>query len=90
VSANTKTRRSEGATAASNAAMAASHARSSPKGTQADAIEAQVQHGVLTVTIPKAPAATVRKVEVKGGGLIDKAKKIFSKPAEAPNAAPQA
>lgn len=61
-----------------------------PKGTEAEAIEAQVQHGVLTVTIPKAPAATVRKVEVKGGGLIDKAKKIFSKPAETPSAAPQA
>ena len=61
-----------------------------PKGTPADAIDAQVQHGVLTVTIPKAPAATVRKVEVKGSGLIDKAKKIFSKPAETPNAAPQA
>lgn len=61
-----------------------------PKGTQADAIDAQVQHGVLTVTIPKARAATVRKVEVKGGGLIDKAKKIFSKPAETPSATPQA
>jgi HSP20 family protein len=58
-----------------------------PKGTQLDAIDAQVQHGVLTVTIPKAPAATVRKVEVKGGGLLDKAKKIFSKPAETSNTA---
>jgi HSP20 family protein len=61
-----------------------------PKGTPIEAIEAQVQHGVLTVTIPKAPAAPVRKVEVKGGGLIDKAKKIFAKPAEAPSATPQA
>jgi HSP20 family protein len=62
-----------------------------PKGTPVDAIDAQVEHGVLTVTIPKAPAATARKVEVKGAaGLIDKAKKIFSKPAETPNATPQA
>jgi HSP20 family protein len=53
-----------------------------PKGTQVDAIDAQVQHGVLTVTIPKAPAATARKVEVKSGGLLEKAKKIFSKPVE--------
>jgi HSP20 family protein len=61
-----------------------------PKGTPVDAIDAQVQHGVLTVTIPKAPATTARKVEVKGAGLIDKAKKIFSKPAETSSAAPQA
>lgn len=53
-----------------------------PKGTKPEAIEAEVEHGVLTVTIPKVAAATARKVEVKGGGLIDKAKKIFSKPAE--------
>jgi HSP20 family protein len=62
-----------------------------PKGTQVDAIEAQVQHGVLTVSIPKAPVATARKVEVKNaGGLIDKAKKIFSKSTDTPNATPQA
>lgn len=61
-----------------------------PKGTRAEAIEAQVEHGVLTVTIPKAPTASARKVEVKGGGLLDKAKKIFSKTPDAPNQAPQA
>jgi HSP20 family protein len=63
-----------------------------PKGTQVDAIDAQVEHGVLTVTIPKAAAQTVRKVEVKGGaGLVEKAKKLFSKSAEpAPSATPQA
>jgi HSP20 family protein len=60
-----------------------------PKGTPVDAIDAQVEHGVLTVTIPKAPAATARKVEVTGGGLLDKAKKIFGK-GETPSAAPQA
>jgi HSP20 family protein len=61
-----------------------------PKGTNPDSIEAQVENGVLTVTIPKAVAATSRKVEVKGGGLIEKAKKIFSKAADAPSASPQA
>ena len=61
-----------------------------PKGTPIDAIEAKVENGLLTVTIPKAAVATARKVEVKGGGLVEKAKKIFSKPAETPNAAPQA
>jgi len=61
-----------------------------PKGTKAEAIEAQVEHGVLTLTIPKAAAQISRKVEVKGPSLVEKAKKIFSKPAEAPNATPQA
>jgi HSP20 family protein len=62
-----------------------------PKGTNPDAIEAQVEHGVLTVTIPKVAPATARKVEVKGAtaGLVEKAKKIFSKAPE-PSANPQA
>jgi HSP20 family protein len=59
-----------------------------PKGTNPDTVEAQVENGVLTVTIPKAAAAVARKVEVKGGGLVDKAKKLFSKQAE--SSAPQA
>lgn len=51
-----------------------------PKGTNVDAIEAQVESGVLTVTVPKAAANTARKVEVKRSeGLVDKAKKLFSK-----------
>jgi len=50
-----------------------------PQGTNVDAIEARAENGVLTVSIPKAQAATARKVEVKGGGLVDKAKKIFAK-----------
>ncbi len=53
-----------------------------PKGTNVDAIEARAENGVLTVTIPKAKAASSRKVEVKGGGLVDKAKKIFAKSEE--------
>lgn len=61
-----------------------------PKGTRADAIEAQVESGVLTITIPKVEAAAVRRVEVKGGGLVDKAKKLFAKSPDPPPPAPQA
>jgi HSP20 family protein len=50
-----------------------------PKGTNAEAIEARADNGVLTITIPKVAAATARKVEVKAAGLVDKAKKIFAK-----------
>lgn len=60
-----------------------------PKGTNVEAIEAQVENGVLSVTIPKVELATARKIEVKGGGLIDKAKKMFAKndkPADTPQA----
>ena len=61
-----------------------------PEPIDVDGVTADLTSGVLTVTIPKAPVATARKVEVKGGGLVEKAKKIFSKPAEPANAAPQA
>jgi HSP20 family protein len=57
-----------------------------PKGTNVEAIEARAENGVLNITIPKAQAATARKVEVKGGGLVDKAKKIFAKSEEAATA----
>jgi HSP20 family protein len=50
-----------------------------PKGTNVEAIEARAEHGVLTISIPKVQVATARKVEVKGEGLVDKAKKIFAK-----------
>jgi len=50
-----------------------------PKGTNVEAIEARADNGVLTVTIPKVPAATARKIEVKAAGIVDKAKKIFAK-----------
>lgn len=53
-----------------------------PKGTNVEAIEARAENGVLTVTIPKVQVATARKVEVKGVGLVDKAKKIFAKSEE--------
>ena len=50
-----------------------------PQGTNVDAIEARAENGVLTISIPKVQVATARKLEVKGGGLVDKAKKIFAK-----------
>ena len=50
-----------------------------PQGTNVDAIEARAENGVLTISIPKVQAATARKLEVKGGGFVDKAKKIFAK-----------
>ncbi len=53
-----------------------------PQGTNVDSIEASVENGVLTVKIPKVQAATPRKLQIKGAGIVDKAKKIFSKPAE--------
>ena len=63
-----------------------------PKGTNPEAIEAQVEHGVLTVTIPKVVPATARKVEVKAAaaGLVEKAKKIFSKSPDSREVNPQA
>jgi HSP20 family protein len=51
-----------------------------PEGARADAIEAAVKDGVLSVTIPKAEAPVPRKIAVKSGDLIDKAKQLFSKP----------
>jgi len=53
-----------------------------PEGTNVESIDAKVEHGILTVTIPKVQTAAARKVEVKGGGLVDKAKKLFAKSPE--------
>lgn len=53
-----------------------------PEGTAVDGIEAKAENGVLTITVPKVPAPSPRKIEIKGEGLIDKAKKIFAKPSE--------
>jgi len=59
-----------------------------PKGVNPDSIQAQLENGILTVTIPKVTPASARKVEVKGGGLVDKAKQLFTKATE--NKPPQA
>jgi HSP20 family protein len=50
-----------------------------PQGTNVDAIEAKAENGILTVSIPKVQAEAPRRLEIKGGGIVDKAKKIFSK-----------
>jgi HSP20 family protein len=61
-----------------------------PEGTNPDDIEAKVEHGILSVTIPKVKTAAARKVEVKGGGIVEKAKKILSKSADAESASARA
>jgi len=53
-----------------------------PKGTNVDSIEASVDNGILSVKIPKVQAAAPRKLQVKSGGFVDKAKKIFAKAGE--------
>lgn len=50
-----------------------------PQGTNVDAIEASVDNGILAVKIPKVQAATPRKLQIKSGGFVEKAKKIFNK-----------
>lgn len=55
-----------------------------PQGTDVDAIDARVENGVLTVTIPKVAKAAPRKLQVKTGGIVEKAKQLF-KSGEKPN-----
>lgn len=53
-----------------------------PEGVNADAIEANVENGTLTLRVPKPVTALPRKVKVNVGGLAEKAKKLFSKKEE--------
>ena len=39
-----------------------------PEYVDADRIEATFAHGVLTITVPKTPAATPRRIAIKGAG----------------------
>jgi len=55
-----------------------------PQGTNLDEIEASAEHGVLTVRIPKVIAEAPKKVEVKSGGFLDKAKKVVTQGLKAP------
>jgi HSP20 family protein len=62
-----------------------------PKGTNAEAIAAQVDSGVLTISIPKPAPTSARKVEVKRTeSLVDKAKKLFAKTPDDSTPNPQA
>jgi len=50
-----------------------------PEGVNAEAIEANVENGTLTLRVPKPATALPRKVKVSVGGLTEKAKKLFAK-----------
>ncbi|HEX9622380.1 MAG TPA: Hsp20/alpha crystallin family protein [Polyangiaceae bacterium] len=51
-----------------------------PEGVDDDAIEAALENGVLTIRVPKPAARQPHKIAVSSGGLVDKAKKLFTKP----------
>ena len=57
-----------------------------PEGVSAEGIEAHTADGILTVTVPKpAPKAeAATKIEVKGPGLVERAKKAVAKVMDAP------
>lgn len=55
-----------------------------PQGTDTSRIEANSENGVLTLTIPKVVEAEAKKVEVKSGGLFNKAKKVIAEGIKAP------
>ena len=50
-----------------------------PEGVSAEAIEANVDNGTLTLRVPKPTVAQPKKVKVNVGGSAEKAKKFFSK-----------
>lgn len=53
-----------------------------PEGVNAEAIEANVENGTLTLRVPKPVTALPKKVKVSVGGLTEKAKKLFGKKSE--------
>jgi HSP20 family protein len=50
-----------------------------PEGVNQEGIQAAAKDGVLTVSVPKVPAKTPRKIPVTSGGLLDKAKQLITK-----------
>jgi HSP20 family molecular chaperone IbpA len=48
-----------------------------PETVDAEHIEARLEEGVLTLTIPKRDVVKPRRIEVKGEGIVDKAKKVL-------------
>lgn len=59
-----------------------------PEGVDQDAIEANLEHGTLTLRVPKPVASLPKKVKVSVGGLGEKAKKLFGKKTEETAAPP--
>lgn len=58
-----------------------------PEGVNHEGIQAAAKDGVLTISVPKVPAKTPRRIPVNTGGLIDKAKQLIGKkPEEQPTA----
>lgn len=55
-----------------------------PEGVQTNDIEAVVKDGLLTITIPKVPQPAPRKIAVKTGDLLDKAKQLFTRSKDEP------
>lgn len=54
-----------------------------PETVDGAAVAADLNHGVLTLRLPKRELARPRKIQITGSSLTDKAKKLFSKPDEA-------
>jgi len=52
-----------------------------PENVEGTNVEASLDNGVLTVTIPKSRETAARRVQVKAGELADKAKSLFGKSA---------
>lgn len=58
-----------------------------PEGVDVDHIEAVVEHGALTVRIPKPEIAQSRRIKVSTGSLVEKARGLLSKPKKETEAA---
>ena len=52
-----------------------------PQTVDGSKVDASLENGVLTITLPKSRDTTARRVQVKAGELVDKAKRLFGKSA---------